>query len=201
MLRDDYERFLAVAPGYLKDDQILKHFSLDASYGDYTMKLVNSRIVFVTQQQNTVQKKNIWIDIFPLDGSPDNKLLRWIHFRKIDYRATWKKVLVSFATYVPVEKLVDPVKQKRAIDKEFKKYSIQSCKQIGNYMGAYHEIEFFPQEYFAEGTEVTFEGETFRAPKELSKYLTHQYGDYMSLPPVEKQFPKHYVLDVIDMEN
>lgn len=35
--------------------------------------------------------------------------------------------------------------------------------------------------------EIEFEGKIFSAPNNPDKYLTEQYGDYMTLPPVEKR--------------
>lgn len=34
---------------------------------------------------------------------------------------------------------------------------------------------------------VTFEGKEFSAPKDIDRYLTNQYGDYMTVPPKEKR--------------
>lgn len=217
LLREDYDRFLKVAGKYLSPGQKIMHYSLDEKYQDYTMKLVNSNVYYLTQRENTTVKQNIWIDIFPIDGTPNTKLSTWIHFRKLDLirmnlafhyikdvridasRAIWKSILVWIAKNTQIGRLVDPNKQKERLDKEFKKYQVSKSKYIGNYMGAYHEREFFPISYFAEGVKVFFEGEEFCAPKELEKYLTHQYGDYMKLPPEESRVPKHHVLDIVRM--
>ena len=213
LLREDYDRFISVATKYLSPEQKILHYSLDKNYPDYTMKLVNSKVYYLTQRENTTVKQNIWIDIFPIDGTPDSKYQTWIHFRRLDLirlslafhyikdvridkdRATWKKAWV--AKTIPIGRLIDPNKQKRRLDKEFRKYMVSKSNYIGNYMGAYHEREFFPISYFAEGRKILFEGEEFYAPKEFEKYLTHQYGDYMKLPPESSRVPKHYVLDIV----
>lgn len=215
LIREDYEHFLKVAPNYLAADQRVLHYALDGNYVDYTMKLVNSKVSYLTQREETRVQQNIWIDIFPIDGVPNSDIQKWLHFRRLDLirlklafhyikdiridkdRATWKKFLVWFAKKVPVGKLIDPSKEKQKLDREFKKNPVSESDYIGNYMGAYHEREFFPATYFAEGCKVTFEGEQFTAPKELDKYLTHQYGDYMKLPPESSRVPKHYVLEIL----
>lgn len=38
---------------------------------------------------------------------------------------------------------------------------------------------------------VTFEGEKFIIPKGYDRVLKVVYGDYMTLPPVEKRVPTH----------
>ena len=45
-----------------------------------------------------------------------------------------------------------------------------------------------------------FEGLWLNAPKENDKWLTQVYGDYMKLPPAEKQVTHHYT-DIIDLDN
>lgn len=215
LLREDYDRFLKIAPNYLSANQRILHYTLDENYPDYTMKLIDSTASYLMQREETKVKQNIWIDIFPIDGTPNSEIQKWLHFRRLDLirlklafyyikdvridkdRAIWKKFLVWFAKKVPVGKLIDPNKEKRKLDQEFKRYSVSESKYIGNYMGAYHEREFFPASYFAEGCKVMFEGEQFVAPKELDKYLTHQYGDYMQLPPESSRVPKHNVLEIL----
>ena len=39
--------------------------------------------------------------------------------------------------------------------------------------------------------EVPFEDAFFNVPKGYHEYLTHAYGDYMKLPPKEKQISHH----------
>lgn len=218
LFRNDYDKFISLAKKYLDQGIVIQHFSLDPDYQDYTMKLANAKVSFLTQQERVVEKKNIWIDIFPLDGAPQNSIIKWFHFRRLDFlrmqlafhyiknvridenRAMWKKVLVRVARRVPIGKVINPSKVKKKIDREFRKYPVEKSDYIGNYMGAYHEREFFPKSYFAEGLEVEFENEKYQAPKELDKYLTHQYGDYMKMPPIEKQAPKHNIIDVVKEE-
>ena len=48
-----------------------------------------------------------------------------------------------------------------------------------------------PTEILNSFTEVEFEGKRFMAFKEYDKYLRKIYGDYMKLPPKEKQITHH----------
>ena len=57
----------------------------------------------------------------------------------------------------------------------------------GTCMGAYYFHEFTKTEYFGVGTDILFEGLMVRAPEKIDEYLTHMYGNYMELPPVEKR--------------
>ena len=40
-------------------------------------------------------------------------------------------------------------------------------------------------------TLINFEDTKFYAPEHYKEYLSHLYGDYMKLPPVEQQITKH----------
>lgn len=215
LLRDDYDKFILVSGKYLEPGQKVLHYSIDESYQDYTMKLVNANASYLTQRENSVVKQNIWIDIFPLDGAPNNPIVRFLHFRKLDFiklllgfhyidrvrinkdRSVLKKMAIAFGKKLPIGRLVNPTREKKKMDVEFKKYSVSKSSMIGNYMGAYGAKEFFPKDYFDKGCKVVFEGGEYTAPRELTKYLTHQYGDYMKLPPVEQQIPKHNIIDIV----
>ena len=51
--------------------------------------------------------------------------------------------------------------------------------------------EIFPQEIFNSHTLIPFEGRKFRAPLNSDTYLRTLYGDYMTLPPADKQVSHH----------
>ena len=68
------------------------------------------------------------------------------------------------------------------------------------YCGAWGKREIARTEWFAEGVEVEFEGLRLRAPKDYDAYLRRGvYGDYMQLPPIEKQVGHHYT-DIVDLD-
>lgn len=48
-----------------------------------------------------------------------------------------------------------------------------------------------PKSYFLNGTEVMFEGRKYKMPNNYDKFLTYRYGDYMKLPPIDKQMTTH----------
>ena len=48
-----------------------------------------------------------------------------------------------------------------------------------------------PKSYISDYVMVEFEGEEFKAPIGYDEYLTKHYGDYMKLPPKEKQVSNH----------
>ena len=57
--------------------------------------------------------------------------------------------------------------------------------------GSYRSREILPTSVYEEYTELEFEGRSFMALKNYDAYLTAIYGDYMTLPPKEKQVSHH----------
>ena len=218
LFREDYDRFIEIGSKYLPQGMAFRHYSLDENYPNYTMKLVNENVSYVMQKQYTQVRQNVWIDIFPIDGTPNHSWMRTIHYRILDFhrmmivfheiknvridpdRALWRKVLIKMVKIIPVGRIINPTRQKKCLDREFRKYSVDRSDYIGNYMGAYHQREIFPKYYFGSGCPVTFEGGSYTAPAETDRYLSQQYGDYMKLPPAEYQVPKHHFVR-IDFSN
>lgn len=57
LLRKDYDRFINVAAKYLLAEQKILHYSLDKNYSDYTMKLVNSNVYYLTKRKKQLSNK------------------------------------------------------------------------------------------------------------------------------------------------
>lgn len=215
LLRDDYDKFIHIAGKYLESGQDVLHHSITPEYTDCTMKLVNKNISFNINTDNSVITQNIWIDIFPLDGTATNRFKQQFHYyrvyflrmslayyylEKIQYnseRAGWKKSLISLAQHLPVNKLVNPKRIRNKIDRALRKVHVNPSGLIGNYLGAYGQKEILPYYVFGNGCCRVFEDAEFLLPEDIETYLEHIYGDYMQLPPEEKQVPKHSVVEVI----
>ena len=66
LLREDYDRFISAAAKYLSSEQKILHYSLDRKYPDYTMKLVNSKVYYLTQREKRTVKQNILNPVDPI---------------------------------------------------------------------------------------------------------------------------------------
>ena len=72
-----------------------------------------------------------------------------------------------------------------------KKYKYDECKYVGNLVGAWGIKEITAKDVMGEPTLYKFENiEVFGAEK-ADEYLTHIYGDWRQLPPVEKRVTHH----------
>ena len=58
-------------------------------------------------------------------------------------------------------------------------------------MGAWKDREIINRNVFGKPTLYAFEDTEFYGPENADAYLTSLYHDYMTLPPAEKQVPRH----------
>ena len=203
MPREDYEEFLKKYP---QDKYLILNYKTHPEYKYYISKLCSKKYVIKEKTGNTV---NLFVDIFPIDGMPNNKLLKKIHCLRILYhrmklsffyndtidknkkRKFYEKILIVLATRIPFKKLINPSKEKYKIDKLLMKYSFYKSNYSGTIMGAYREREIVKTKLFGQPTLYKFEDTKLYGPERFDEYLTHIYGDYMSLPPKEKQICGH----------
>src|SRR5699024_10510281 len=79
LLREDYEKLLSLR-GDISAPMELKHFRFEQSYSYPFAKFVNNTLL-VEQPFRTPYVLGIWIDVFPLDYTFSNIVLRKLHFR------------------------------------------------------------------------------------------------------------------------
>lgn len=146
----------------------------------------------------------VYIDIFPL--IPARKPTAWTAFcfQVISVIKYVLAVKAGWTNYVPYKNLparigyafLNPLSSdrlKRLRDWLVKRiYAPGSEDYLCSPGGAYKaDKEFFPAEWFSSGIEMGFEGEQICAPVGWQAYLSRNYGDYMKLPPLEKQRSRH----------
>ena len=202
MPRDDYERFLEVADEDLPEQYKIVNYKTDPNYQYYITRILDlDTIVEEERIGNDKRFTNASIDIFPIDGSPNNKVLRHLYyFRVLFHRALMslcykdsidrkrprkkgERVFLWIMERLPVERMTTPYKQKEKIDKLLKKQKVEGSKYIGNIMGAYRTREIVPKEFYGKGKMYPFEDMELRGMELADEYLTYTYGDYMQLPP------------------
>lgn len=213
MPREDYKKFLKIAPKYLPKEYFLQTHITDKEYPANFAKIRNSNTTFIETSLNKCNiNHGVYIDVFPLDYYPTNKIKSFlfdIYNKVLSFRISavfnlenihyplYKKIIrktISSLLKVIYPNIHSALKKR---DNLFK--SVKERNLITNHCGAWGKKEIAPIEWFGKGTELYFENLTVKAPKEYDKYLTHIYGDYMKFPPKEKQVSHHYT-DIIDLE-
>ena len=186
----------------LPDGLTVQSETTDPRYPFLFIKLCDPAVPFETDYGNGPQ--GVYIDIFPL--IPAKNLSAGTRFcfqviKVIDYVI---QVKTGWTEYIPYKRPAAragfrmlkglSVARLRALRKRMVAwiYDRSSGGTLCSPGGVYAaEKEFYPAAWFADSTEMTFEGERFAAPLRWEPYLRRNYGDYMRLPPPEERRTRH----------
>lgn len=215
MPRDDYEKFLKIAENQLPETYKVVNYRNTPQYQYYITRVLDTDTKLIEERiGNDSKYTHASIDIFPIDGSPNNTLLRKIfYFRVLAHRALMslcykdsidrnrkrgkvEKVFLWIMERLPIEKLTTPYKQKCKIDKILRSQDVAKSKYVGSIMGAYRTREMIPAEYYGKGDYFQFENMKLRGLEDYNAYLTHLYGDYMQLPPEDKRKTHFKIIEI-----
>lgn len=148
----------------------------------------------------------VYVDVFPIDGlGNQEEAKKHFHAKWLDLELlvayNWKKFFKSktHAWYFePIRltlflwsRFVSPSRIIENIEKYYSQYPLDKSEYAAIVCGSYWEKEIMPTNILNEFGEVEFEGGKFMAFKKYDAYLKSIYGDYMKLPPKEKQITHH----------
>lgn len=208
MPRKDYESFLAIAPRLISENLDLLHYKTHPDYRYYIARLQNkdTKVVEFGNGETCVS-----IDIFPLDGSPNNQMLRYLFYLRVTYHRLMlalyygmdvrkgkiiermMRILISKFSKLSLRKIINPFVQKQKIDKILSIYDMEASQWSGNIMGTYQIREMIPTAWYGDKSFFCFEGIDIRGIEKYNNYLTRLYGDYMQ----EKKRAVHYkIIDI-----
>ena len=208
MSRTDYNKLIQIAK---IEDLGFDLFCAEIYGEDYWYPFAKAchRDTFVKErnQKEMAHAVGVFVDIFPVDGIANHywtaKLrcmcFQFLHGLKITsnwthyHRSKLRKWYYEPFRYVCY--LLSKMVSRRLIDKMLdlfvnKKDYIKS-RYAGRLVGDYGSREIMEKSLFESKIKVTFEGEEFDAIADYDIFLTRLYGDYMQLPPVEKQVTHH----------
>lgn len=145
-------------------------------------------------------EENLWIDIFPIDGYPkdDKKALKFwkkvFWYRRIvmhnymSYKGRKGLSGVRARLFTVYAKAYGAKKAVKKINKLIAKYPYESSELVGIVSwGMYGIGERMERTAFEIPTDIEFEGKQLMAMSNRKEYLTGIYGDFMKLPPKDKQ--------------
>ena len=209
--RPDYNRFVQIAKDYLPAHMDIKTMTSDPNYKCYFTRLINNKKKIYWDHGQYTAVIGVWMDVFPLDGLPENPLLRKMQvfrvklnkalykFTQIDYvttnrtnRPLSERVLIRFAQLTHIGKLMDADKRLKKLDRAVQRYDYDTCAYAWNFSGCYGKREIVPHIQLGGSRTAQFEGMQVSIPEAAEDYLTSIYGDYMKLPP-EDQRKSHEV--------
>jgi len=212
MPRNDYERLLEIGEKYFQNPYILNHYSLPY-FNNFSpqLRIENHRVKVIRIIGNKPTRYNCWIDIFPMDGMPNNKIYRYLQIKRIDNafsfvriarsttqgsnisakRPLIERICIPVINFLKIGKLFDLGKMQKYMDEVEKKYRYEKSSLVHGYVPAYKGKCVYPKEWFEPAIKLEFDGYLFRAPAKYDLVLREIYGDYMKLPPKEKRISSH----------
>jgi len=207
MPRKDYNKFIKICKKELNSRFYLDCYETNKyCWSPFAkLRIKNSKMV-EEASKNSKSNQGIWIDIFPhfninsklsLIEKAQQKIhhiIRTFITIKCDViyyggSDTKKKIIKIFLKFVPIKVLHFIYK----ITLNINLNSNLEC--IANYSGAYGiPKETFKRNVILPLSTVEFCGLKLKAPNNPDKYLSHLYGDYMKLPPVDKRVAHNPIL-------
>lgn len=164
------------------------------------MKVCDSRTLLHENQYDYQDDYGVFVDIWPLDGTPKNGLVKAIHnntmltahrmfclgIEKDEYfNGDFIKKSVRF-----VSKTIGPLRIMNYIGNEATRYDFVNGDTVECYAYAICDLA---KSSFESRILHKFEDTEFYIPAGFDQVLRKIYGEYMTPPPKEKQIPHHIV--------
>ena len=222
MTRANYEKFLKVVRRELPEGMTFAEpdsYNNGKAFYDFV-----SRIMYDKSQKRVDSRQmefyddkltKLWVDIFVLDALPEGKISKPV--TKLMHCVVYGLALghryeIQYSDYQGIMKLFVGVLSNigklipfKVTYKIWKWLCVKDAKRktslyfYSNYPPNYLYVEMKKEENDNVKT-VPFENEEFYIPEGWEHCLVQLYGDYMKLPPVEKQVPDHSDMEIIIYE-
>lgn len=210
MLREDYNKFVKIYKKELNKKYYFQSMENEEKCVTIFSKIRRKDSIYSESISNLDEnKQGIWIDIFPVDNISDNKLISKFYM----FRVIVLKILLSFKSgnnvisksfmksiilkiLKLISKLYNTNKLKKKLNLSINKFNNKKTYSVASYGGCYLFKEILKKEYFEDIIEHKFENHNFYIPKKYDELLRNYYGNYMKLPPKEKQVSNHYISEI-----
>ena len=206
-------------PDYDKLHSIIKNNNiLDNNLYFHSYELCNLNMPFTKVYNHNIEindwrfkdkyEKYLWIDIFPVDGLPENdeenvllfkkrdKLKKIMMYRKMSMKYVFKNKKMVLNNIVKFFiKIIYNILPERLLTSKIIKlnnYDYNTSNYVGVYAWGYGSRERMEKDVFEEFIDVEFEGTKYKSIKKYDTYLSRIYGDYMKLPPKEKRVTHNF---------
>ena len=207
LTRDNYNKFLEACMKDLDSSYFLDYLKTNENYHLPFAKIRKNNTTFVEENaEDLMTHKGIYVDIFPLDRIKNRDSLL-TKFKVITIRTLIETVFLKkkmhenakFARHPLYVRLLSILSLKNIFKLE--DYIVKSLSNDkGNYyislFGSYpYKKDCFKIDKLFPLQDVTFEGKTYKAFKDYDYVLKSLYGNYMTLPPIDKRV-NHGALEI-----
>lgn len=200
MYKEDIDKLCSVAQ-INEDGFFIQTYETDKQYPYANARLRDSKTTFIEYSEADRDfNHGVYIDIYPLFVKPKNKIKYHMNiFRAyLHHLLVYGKPLnghgqlIYYMTRMTL-KFYSEKKRMKKIKQIESKLCNNNSDEVLDYFGEDIGIKAcicYSKEWFAAPSKIEFEGHVFYGPTNPDEYLRKRYGNYMELPPVDKQVLK-----------
>ena len=196
MPRKDYEKLFQI----LKDDEtypmINRH---NAPNYIVPFSKVYDKRTCIKEKVVDNPSYGVFVDIVPFDNLPDSALVRYVYQTRMKFLSlAYRYKAFKYETKGLKANIMRGIAKRHSLEYFLEKLDRLAQKYNGKetHYVWYHVFTYVPyakleREVFAKSIPMQFENRKYPAPVGYDKRLRMAYGDYMQLPPKEKQVKTH----------
>ncbi len=207
MLRKDYDKLKEIMTTNEYTD--IKYISCETQEDCWNLfaKVVDLRTEAKEIGVRPTKDYGVFVDIFPIDNLPNDERerKRYIYklniLRKIHSIKLYKKQISKSKKNLIIKNIIalflKPINLRKLvikINKLMQKYkNVENCKYVGSICTGItlKKKKIYEKDFFDSKIYINFEDAKFMIISNYDKYLKDVYGNYMKLPPKEKQVSDH----------
>lgn len=199
MPRPDYEKFINLTAekgiSEMYNTVLYKNCKNKSIYP--FAKVIDSTTLVYEHGKSKKDISGIWIDVFPLDGYPEDKNIGLMLFER-NMKLRHMQDIITTSPFSKKQNLIKKIVKSvirvflkiyglnRILDKmdeTVQTYDFESSKLCSDILWGESSIAVFDKSKLEPYELVDFEGKKFRMPCCWKDFLELNYGDYMQLPP------------------
>lgn len=216
MLREDYSKAEKLFNIQSNGKIVFKTPQNDKTYRYPFGKLIRTDTV-LDEYGNKGIRTGVYIDVFPYDNASNNVRNTEKMFKRRDVLGRIRRLQlpmrdglsmpkrVLFGCLSSLMKMIPRNTVNRAIDRNAKKYEKEeTSSRVGSFTDTYTDVYttkqlLVPKQLFQKLSVAEFEHKYYPVPTDYDCWLKCLYGDYMTLPPMDKRvahhvFEAHYII-------
>ena len=204
MPRDDFERFIKEFRKYNNKKYYCASLKTTKTWQRPWARVCDRNTIIINNYVNE-EPMGFFVDVFPIDGLPDNKALQKIHYMKMKFfdvlRTTSSRIKYrEDEKYVVIKKTISIISSKIGsrffaimMDKTANKHKFSECNNVAvSVVVHYGARETIEKKNMARAEFMQFNERMFPVPVGYRKYLSNLYGDYMKIPEdINNKYSNH----------
>ena len=207
--RENYDRLIDAIIADNDDRYKMMSMKNNPDWFTSCARVVDTHTSIGLPYSRLLKKHHVFVDIMPLDGVPENKLVSKFHYAlmnvyKLMAVCADHEYVVDYEKYPAIKKILKPIASIKGArywgeraDRLALKRDYNTSHLIG-YGTANRQEGELTKEVYASTLDADFCDTKLMIPVGYDEILRSQYGDYMQLPPEDKRKPIH-IFDIYDL--